>query len=247
MRSWVAAEDQPAARGGDAFGRFSALAVSRRASGRTWTWDSRKTDSPSPADDRVEIPDDMHEEEEEEQWAPTLILPGEANRDQPMPPLPRLLTAHATPADAASQRRHAPARRGSALQSLRAFGRRAGRCVRAAACLRTASGITQAAAGVAVAALASRALPQRAHAAGGRPTAGERGKPRRRRRVQGIGGFGACDGCSALNLCGPRSWGIAPFPTSSRACPTSSNATAAAAVGDGPHEDTWHGWHPAAV
>ena len=95
-------------------------------SGRTWTWDSRKTDEPiAPADDRVEIPDDMHEEEEEERVESAYVdlSAGEAEpRSAHAAFATSAATAHATPADAAtSAAARAWLERGSSLQILQSL------------------------------------------------------------------------------------------------------------------------------
>ena len=176
-------------------------------SGRTWTWDSRKTDEPiAPADDRVEIPDDMHEEEEEERVESAYVdlSAGEAEpRSAHAAFATSAATAHATPADAAtSAAARAWLERGSSLQILQSLPQSpgepaAGRAPHAPMPPAPPPAVTKAAAeGVAVCgARQAERCPNEAHAAlaGGRQPESE-GSRVDGGGVQGIGGFGACDG-----------------------------------------------------
>ena len=95
-------------------------------SGGTWTWDSRELDEPiPPEDDRVEMPADMHEEEEEEgvESACVDLSAGEAEpRSAHAAFATSAATALAAPADAAtSAAARAWLERGSSLQILQSL------------------------------------------------------------------------------------------------------------------------------
>ena len=195
-------------------------------SGGTWTWDSRELDEPiPPEDDRVEMPAMCTRRKRRSEWkAPASISPqARRSRDRPMPPLPRLLPPPLPPPQTRRlQRQHAPgSSAAAACRSYRAFRslpasrslavRRTRRCLphrrrQSARQLRRCRASRRS---------PGRALPQQsARRLGGRPTAGERGKPRRRRRSTRHRRLRRLRWVAlpSPTFCRPRSWGNSPIP-----------------------------------